>query len=224
MSTNTFNPRDHMPKPVIITTVPGIAVFPKLNEPDTKFNPEGDYKVTLRLDAEEGAKLLAKLEELRNEASHALQAAAMGAGQKATVKKMQKEADLPVREEVDDEGNETGNLLFNFKMRASGKRKNGKVYEQAPVIVDAKNKPLSEDVWGGSKIEVNAAITPFYVPALGTGVALKLRGVRVLDLVTGGGNRDPEAMFGAAVDGYEGGEEKSDGGAKADTADDDDDL
>lgn len=58
MATNNFNS-------IRLTTPKGYAQYPYLLEPDTKFNPEGDYKVNLAMDDNEATnKLIAKLEQI----------------------------------------------------------------------------------------------------------------------------------------------------------------
>ena len=47
-----------------IVTPRAIAVYPWLNRPDTKFNPDGDYKVTLKIEAEDAAPLITKLDKI----------------------------------------------------------------------------------------------------------------------------------------------------------------
>ena len=46
-----------------ITTPTGVAVYPHLKRPDTKFNPDGDYSVKLRLPAEDAESLVEKIDE-----------------------------------------------------------------------------------------------------------------------------------------------------------------
>jgi hypothetical protein len=47
-----------------LTTPKGYAQYPYLKDPDTKFNPDGDYKVNLAMDDNEATgKLIAKLQE-----------------------------------------------------------------------------------------------------------------------------------------------------------------
>ena len=45
-----------------INTPAGVAVYPRLNEPDYKFDPAGQFSVTVRVGAEEGQKLKDKLD------------------------------------------------------------------------------------------------------------------------------------------------------------------
>lgn len=46
------------------------------------------------------------------------------------------------------------------------------------VVVDAKNKPYTEDLWRGSRVVVNA--TPKFYTGLGSGLTLYLNGVQVI--------------------------------------------
>ena len=46
-----------------LTTGTGVALYPYLFKPDTKFSTEGVYSVTLRLDKKEGSKLHKKLQK-----------------------------------------------------------------------------------------------------------------------------------------------------------------
>ena len=47
-------------------TPKGIAVWPKLNAPDYKFNVDGEYSVKLKLSAEESQGLIKQLEDERD--------------------------------------------------------------------------------------------------------------------------------------------------------------
>ena len=48
---------------------------------------------------------------------------------------------LPFSPNIDKDGNETGEIKFKFKLDAKVNGRNG-VYEQKPVVVDAKRKPM----------------------------------------------------------------------------------
>ena len=149
----------------------GLAVFPHLNEPDTKFNEDGVYQTQLQLDAEAGEKLIAVLEKIRDDAYKA--------ECKEKKKPKLKKADLPFTEEVDEEGELTGNILFRFKMPAKTKRG----LEQRPVLVDSKVQPMTENIGSGSQLLIEFEPYTWFVPALGVGMTLRLRGVQVLELV-----------------------------------------
>ena len=162
----------------------GIAVYPYLNEPNTKFDADGVYKVGVRVDRNdpEAANFIAVLEHCREENHKA---------QTAEHKKKIKLADLPITEETDDDGNETGMVVINFKMKAKKKSQGGSMTDQRPAIFDAAGQPISANVWGGSEIKAAAFVNSWYVPATGAGISLNLRAVQVFKLVEpGGGDAD----------------------------------
>lgn len=148
------------------TTPTGIAQYPYLSEPDTKFSEEGDYKVNIILPKEKADPIIKQIDEVVS-------------GNIAEIKKSKskvKEANLPYfNEEV--EGKETGNVIIKFKSKGAYK----------PAIFDSKGKPmLQSNIWAGSELKVNAAIAPFYTAMVGAGVSLRLRAVQVIQYVEGG--------------------------------------
>lgn len=182
----------------MITPV-GRAIYPKLNEPDTKFKEEGEYTVNLALSGDDAQSMIEVIEEAKKEAL------AM-AKKKIKGKKKPKEADLPYFEVLDEDENETGEIAFKFKMKASGvSKKTGKRWERRPPIFDAKTNKIDPEktmIWGGTMMKVSYTVSPYYVPALGAGVSLRLEGVQVIELVSGGGASASDLGFGEE-DGYE---------------------
>jgi hypothetical protein len=188
---------DHF-TPISATSPVGIAVYPKLTTPDTKFNPDGVYSCRLRVPADKAAPFVAKLDELyqRNlEVTKAKleRAAEESSGiEKGKAKKALaafKPADKPYKLAVNEEGEETGEVEFNFKLTAKyTERKTGKVRTRRPSIVDYKGTQIDpEDVsiWGGSKVQVGCKLAPFNT-AIGCGISLRLVQVRIIKLVSGG--------------------------------------
>ncbi len=57
-----------MPKKMKMTSPKGTAVWPWLNEPDTRWNEVGTYSVTLKMDAQTAEPFLAKLKEFTKKA------------------------------------------------------------------------------------------------------------------------------------------------------------
>ncbi len=47
-----------------MNTPVGVAVYPRLNEPDYKFDPAGVFSVTVRVPSKEGQELKNKLDEM----------------------------------------------------------------------------------------------------------------------------------------------------------------
>ena len=171
----------------------GIAIYPHLVQPDTKYEALGLYKVDLSVDSQEAAPLIANIKLAQQKAK-----------EKAPKGKRIKEAELPYYNELDDEGQETGRVIFRFKMRAKVIPKNGgDSWEQKPKFFDASGKLLDdvESIWGGSILKVSADLAPWYMAAKGAGVTARLKAVQIIDLKTGGG-ADASSFGFEATEGY----------------------
>ena len=181
-------------------TPAGEAVFPKIVAPDMKFDVDGMYSLKLRLpDGPDADKLIAKIDEVR-ELAH--QMAVDDAPNAAAAKKI-KMADPSYARELDREtGEETGNWLFNFKMKASGvSKKTGKSWSRKPALFDAKGQPIvgmtkNEEIWTGSIVKVAYELRPFYSPSFGAGCSQNLQAVQVIELVSGEGKSAEDFGFG----------------------------
>jgi hypothetical protein len=180
----------------------GIAQYPRLTKPDTKFKADGEYKVTLVLPGAEAAPLIALIDGAMVES---LKKARMENPAKA--KTIKAASDKPYKAVTDDEGNETGEVKFNFKMAAKvTSKKTQQSWEQKPSLFDAKLRPLvNPKIGGGSKVKVKFEMYQFYTALVGAGVSLRLLGVQVLDLVEY--TRTGAEGF-ASEDGYEADEQQ----------------
>ncbi len=160
------------------TTPKGTAKYPWLSQPDTKFNPDGEYKVSLVLPVEQADTIMQFLDEQM--------ALAEAKAKKDNPGKKVKVADAPYS--VDEE---TGEFSVNFKLKAKVIPQKGDSFEQKPAVFDAKGKPLQGvNVGGGSQIKVSYEVYPFYTALIGAGISLRLKAVQVIDLVefSGGAN------------------------------------
>jgi hypothetical protein len=107
----------------------------------------------------------------------------------------------------DDEGNETDDVAINFKMNATRiDKKTEKVIKMRPRFFDSQGEAIKDEnvpqIWGGSILKVSAQLNPFYTDKAGAGVSLRLSGVQIIKLVTGGGStRAEDHGFGAEEDG-----------------------
>jgi len=168
------------------TSPKGTAAWPRLTEPDRTFDPNGTYSVNLRLSAEEAEAFVSQIDK-----AHSAQVAEVikelkGKGKPGKVK----ESDKPYKMVFDEDGNETGEVEFKFKLKAMAGGKD-KQWAQKPRLFDAKGKPLPADVkvGSGSTIRVGYELFPYYVPSVGSGVSLRVLAVQVLELVEfSGGN------------------------------------
>lgn len=173
----------------------GIAVYPHLNTPDGKFNPDNpQFKVDLRLTVEEAQPLIDIIDAAAEEAFEELTEGMTPKDRKAyTVYK-------PYEYEEDDEGNATGYVLFRFRQNSVIKIiKTGEVKNIKLGLYDAAGKPMTKIVFGGSEIRVNYSLRAIKMTATKqAGVRLDFGRVQVKKLGEGSGG----GGFGA-VDGYE---------------------
>lgn len=177
-------------QPNTFTTPKGVAQYPWLSKPDTKFSEEGEYKVNLILPKQDAIPILKQINEVF--ASNVEKEIKKAKGKEI------KKAPPPYMEELNENGEPTGNVILKFKSKAAYK----------PAIFDAKGIPMIEsNIWGGSEIKVNGSIAPYYTSLIGAGVALRLRAVQVIQYVQGDSNAN---RFGfTEEDGYTHKEEPS---------------
>lgn len=163
----------------------GKAIYPHLNKPDVRFQKEGVYKVTLELSPDNAKTLLKHIDD------------GMALANKDS--KSNKTASPPYKKDE-----ETGNIQFNFKCKASGVSKTGQNWEQKPKVFDSKGTPIAKDilVWGGTTMKVAYEIIPYSNNMLGSGVSLRLKAVQVHELVSGGGASADSYGFKEEANGY----------------------
>ena len=168
----------------------GKAIYPHLTKCDVRFKPEGEFKVDLELGEAPANNLLKILKEY--------QAKAVSNAKDKTGKDKIKVASLPYKKEDDK-------YIFKFKMKASGTNgKTGETFKQRPALFDSELKPINPEdtsIWGGSILRVSFQPFPWFTPALGAGVSLRLKSVQVKELVEGGGQTAEASGF-DKVDGY----------------------
>lgn len=168
------------------TTPKGTAAWPRLTEPDCTFDPNGMYSVNLRMPIAIASPLIDQIEE-----AHKAQVAEVVKELKSKGKPPKiKEADRPYKPVLDEDGNETGEIEFKFKLKAMAGSKD-KQWAQKPRLFDSKGKPLPSDIkiGSGSTIKVGYEMFPYYVPSVGCGVSLRVLAAQVIELVefSGGG-------------------------------------
>tara|TARA_R110000765_G_scaffold344066_1_gene434353 strand:+ start:5663 stop:6412 length:750 start_codon:yes stop_codon:yes gene_type:complete len=151
------------------TTNKGVAYYPYISAPDTKFDDSGHYKVNLCL-SKEDAKNVTDL--VQGEIL-----AGIKAMKDAKPSKQIKQAPLPYHDELDDDtGEPTGNVIIKFKSKAAYK----------PAVFDAKGSMMAKhNIYGGSVVKVNGSAAFYDSPSIGAGVTLRLRAVQVIEYVEG---------------------------------------
>lgn len=170
-----------------ITIGPGVAVWPKLREPDTRFDPLGVYSCKLRLTKAQGEALVKQLKAILKDAYTGFL--------KETGKKQLKVSDLPVQPDPDDENS----YIVSTKLKAKVESRSGSSWEQRPAVFDAKGVPIRDDaipnIGGGSKLKLACDVATWHVPSTGVGLSLRLKGCQVLELVEfGSGEVSANAM------------------------------
>lgn len=188
----TRNPR--------FVTPAGLAVFPHILTPDTKFNADGVYQTELSLPMDaivttSKGESLGSFQEWLDAATHEAyeKAVAENAGKKDKKGKpvVVVEADAPYRIDGDK-------LIPKFKLNATGKTRTGEVFTQQPAVFDAKGKPAQlERLWSGSTIKVSFELVPYFMESTKqAGVSLRMKAVQVIELRTSGGGDGSAYGFG----------------------------
>jgi hypothetical protein len=183
----------------ICTSPKGIAVYPHLNKPDTKFDTAngGKYKVKLRMSKKECGAFIKEIDKVYEENIQA-----QAEDNNRDVEDL-KRADKPYTEEKVD-GKKTGDILIAFSMKARGKAKDGTEWENRPKFFDGAGNPIPNtklpQIGGGSSLKINCSLSGWFVPAMGAGLTLRIRGIQLLELVeySSGGNAED---FGFGTDG-----------------------
>jgi hypothetical protein len=153
---------------VRVTTPAGIAVYPKIEKPDTKFDVNGVYSIDLDLSGAEASELAAKLQKIADSA-YAEECKAKG-------KKQLKRAEMPWKQTED------GKTRFKFKLKAKAGT-GDKQWDQKPALFDAKGNPVKDlNVGSGSTVKVAFDVAPYFTAMVGHGISLRLRAVQVLEL------------------------------------------
>jgi hypothetical protein len=178
-------------KKLMLTTPTGRAKYPWLNKPNTKFDSNGLYCVTLVLDYETAKPLMETIDQYNDQSYRETKEKLISDG-KAGLAKTLKKADSPYSNEVDENGDETGNVEFKFKHDAKFvSKKSGNTFEFKPDLFNSKGERDESPIFGGSLIKVGWWPNLYYVAAQKScGVSLKLSGVQVIEASQGGGSRD----------------------------------
>lgn len=171
-------------KKIQLTSPKGIAVWPRLTTPDTKFSELGSYNVNLAIDKADAQPLIKKLQEIHKDA--------FGKAAPASGNPMfQPETDK-------DTGEETGRILFKFRAAnkeiTKGKRA-GEIWDRQPTLRDAKGQRITEypNIGGGTVMKVNFEVYVRGPESPKPGITLQPLQVQIIELVefTGGQDENP---------------------------------
>lgn len=164
-----------------------------IDEPDTHFsdpndpNDKGDYKARLVMEkgSPEQEKFQNELETIWND-----HLAAVAAEKGKAIKALKIEDDhIPWVDEMDENGDPTGNVIYRVKLPACRKRRDGTPIEFRPKVFDAKGVLLKEvpNIGPGSEVKVGGEVYCYSKPKIG--MRLCLNGVQLLKLVEGVGGK-----------------------------------
>lgn len=155
------------------TTPKGLAQYPSIKTPDTKFNSEGDYKVNLVMEDDEKtnalvSKLEAILEDFYENDDDVLYAISKGRN--------------VVTQDI-YEKDEEGRIVMKFKQKAVITKKDGSKISVKIRQFDSKGKPIDVNIGRDSVIKVSFTANPYYMPSTRTcGLSLRLLAVQVISL------------------------------------------
>lgn len=202
--------QNNRPKMIVGTTPRGVFKYPKLNEPDYGSKdypvPNGQFVVRLIL-READPKTQAFIKKMEAEQAKAKAVAeekfkAMKVANKQKLKAANGDEGIkanPLYTVIYDEETEqpTGDIEFKFSMpyKVEIKKgpKAGKVLTFKPVMVDARGLPIAAGklppIWGGTEGIVSFEYQDggYFIEGSGLyGVKMRLLGVQILNLVSGG--------------------------------------
>lgn len=166
-----------------VTTIELPCKWAKLNEPDTMFNPDGEYSIQLVVNEDNRGMFEKITEELLEETKKEV---------KPQLRKRPAQA-TGIHIEYDEEGEETGYILLKPKMKA----KTAKGKELSVPVFDAKGKPLTPipEIWNGSTVKANITFKG-YEAGSNWGVTAKLNAVQIITLSAGAGGNATSFGFG----------------------------
>ena len=136
----------------------GTAAGPWLNKPDGRFDADGIYQVKMIFNKKDIKPIQTIVDPLMDGGKH-----------------------HPIKPEMDDEGNPTGNHIVQFKMKARVKTKNGEEFTQKPILLDTLGNRVVDQVGAGSKLKIAYQAIPFNQGA--GGVTMRMQKVRIVELV-----------------------------------------
>lgn len=178
-----------------VTSPKGTSVWCKITEPDRMFNDKGEFSTQLVCDPNDPAvkAFVKKLEDLRDTALAETKETKGAAGKGIKAKQV-------YFEEVDKDGEETGNIFFKFKLNNIDDRAaNG---DSAKILVFDAKKRVMDDVplvGNGSVIRCVAYANPYFMAnTKEVGISLIWSKMQLIDLVEfeGGGDEfDEEEGF-----------------------------
>lgn len=191
-----------------ISIGPGKAVYPRLGQPDTKFDELGAYKADVSVPMADAEPLMAHLTKVFK--TH-------------TGKPPKKSENTMWYFETDEEGEETGNVVFKCRVKNKLRKRDGQLWDRKPKLFDATLKPVDVNPYGGSTYVVSAEVYEWDAGGK-KGVSLQPIGVQIIELVSGTGPSASSMGFKAQEGFTASGTRSTNEGDDEDDADDQDDY
>ena len=174
----------------------GEAHYPWLNKPDTKFNPDGAYKVVMSFKKSPELEFMLKdLQKLLDDFYEETINNPKNAKYKAKI----------IKADIYEIAGENGNLIsMKFKQNAIIKSMNGE-FNAHIALFDSKGKPCPDaQIGGGSRIKVCFTVAPYYVPSTRVcGLTFRPVAVQVIELKDIKGASAESYGFGVEEGGFE---------------------
>jgi hypothetical protein len=135
----------------VFTTPVGELVYPWLTRADTRYDPDGVFQTKLLLPFEGAQGLIARLEGIRSDFIATLD----------KPKSTYTVADV-FEDELDDDGEATGNVLFRFKLKAKVTPREGDAFTQSPILVMADDgSAVAAPIYGGTMAKIKGQVVPY---------------------------------------------------------------
>ena len=172
-----------------VVTGVGKAVYPRLVEPDYKFNTEdGEYSCRLHLEKEQWEELKVKVDKI-------VELGYKRACAKEGKQELRKHTPGPLR--ITDEGD----YEVRAKQVAQKQTSKGMIQFSFPIYDSQGNKMEDPpNIGSGSMLSLNLEVRTWYVNSLGFGYTLSPKGVQLIDLVEYGGGSSAESLGFKAVE------------------------
>ena len=176
----------------IFQTPLGVLNYPWVNSPDTRYNPTGVYQTKISMSLEAAQDLIAQMERIRDAEFAKLDPQKSATYTKKDVYELefsQPAADATEAEKEAFVPEPTGNVVFKAKLNAVVQPKEGDSFTQTPILIDADEAPVTLPIWSGTKAQLRGQIQPWSNAAQKqVGVTLRLKALKVFELVTGEGS------------------------------------
>tara|TARA_B100001094_G_C18195858_1_gene810868 strand:- start:8708 stop:9325 length:618 start_codon:yes stop_codon:yes gene_type:complete len=172
-----------------VVTGVGKAVYPRLVEPDYKFNTEdGEYSCRLHLEKDQWEELKVKVDKI-------VELGYKRACAKEGKQELRKHTPGPLR--ITDEGD----YEVRAKQVAQKQTSKGMIQFSFPIYDSQGNKMEDPpNIGSGSMLSLNLEVRTWYVNSLGFGYTLSPKGVQLIDLVEYGGGSSAESLGFKAVE------------------------